>query len=186
MRAQSRVSETEGYFLSSRVRSERTIRAIWSASSSVTPGTRVSTMSRSRSSDGIVEMQVQAPPLERLRQLPRVVRREEHERDLLGPDRAELGDRHLVLRQHLEQQRLGLELDPVHLVDEEDDGLGRADRLEQRPGEEELLGEDVLLEVAPRASAGSRAGRGSRGPGSRADASSSTTRWAWMRSSCFL
>ena len=52
MRAQSRVSDTDGYFFSSNVRNDRTILAIWSASSSVIPGTRVSTMSRSRSSDG--------------------------------------------------------------------------------------------------------------------------------------
>ena len=72
----------------------------------------------------------------------------------VGPHRAELGDRHLVLREDLEEQRLGLELDPVDLVDEQHDRLGRPDRLEQRPGEEELLGEDVLLrrrshDVAP-------------------------------------
>ena len=61
----------------------------------------------------------------------------------------ELGDRHLVLGEDLEQQGLGLELHPVDLVDQEDHRLGRADGLEQRPGQEELLGEDVLFELLP-------------------------------------
>ena len=90
------------------------------------PGTRVEHDVALALERRVVEVQVEAPPLEGLGQLPGVVRREEHERDLLGPDRAELGDRHLVLREHLEQQRLGLELDPVHLVDEEDDRLRRS------------------------------------------------------------
>ena len=95
---------------------------------------------------------------------------QEDQRDLVGPDRAELGDRHLVLRQHLEQQRLGLELDPVDLVDQQHDGVGRPDGLEQRAGQEELLGEDVLFEVPPR------------GAGAVALPSSP----AWIRSSCLL
>ena len=80
----------------------------------------------------------------------------------------ELGDRHLVLGEDLEQQRLGLELDAVDLVDEQHDRLGGADRLEQRAGEQELLGEDVLLEVLPVLGA------------------TPSGRSAWMRSSCFL
>ena len=62
----------------------------------------------------------------------------------------ELGDRHLVLGQDLEQQGLGLELDPVDLVDQQHHRLGGLDGLEQRPGEQELLGEDVVLELLPR------------------------------------
>ena len=61
----------------------------------------------------------------------------------------EPGDRHLVLGEDLEEQGLGLELDPVHLVDQQHHRLGRADGLEQRPGQEELLGEDVLLQLLP-------------------------------------
>ena len=83
----------------------------------------------------------------------------------LALDRAELGDRHLVVGEDLEQQRLGLDLDAVDLVDQQHDRLLGADRLEQRAGEQELVGEDVVLDLAPRR---------------RRCAS------AWMRSSCFL
>ena len=97
----------------------------------------------------VVDVEVQAATLERLGQLTGVVRREEHERDLRGGDRAELGDRHLVVGEDLEQQRLGLDLDAVDLVDQQHDGLRRRDRLEQRAGEQELVGEDVVLDVGP-------------------------------------
>src|SRR5829696_2555343 len=62
----------------------------------------------------VVDVEEQAAPLQRLGQLAGVVRREEHEGDLLGRHRAQLGDRHLVVGEDLEQQRLGLDLDPVH------------------------------------------------------------------------
>ncbi len=94
-------------------------------------------------------MEVQAAPLECLGQLTGVVRREEHERDLLGLDRAELGDRHLVVGEDLEQQRLGLDLDAVDLVDQEHHRIGGGDRLEQRAGQQELVGEDVVVDLGP-------------------------------------
>ena len=98
----------------------------------------------------VVDVEVEAAPLEGLGQLTGVVRREEHERDLLGLDRAQLGDRHLVVGQDLEQQRLGLDLDAVDLVDQQHHGVGGADRLEQRPREQELVGEDVVVDLVPR------------------------------------
>ena len=52
VRAQSMVSDTEGSFFRSRVRMDRTMRATWSASAWLMPGTRVSMMARSRSSWG--------------------------------------------------------------------------------------------------------------------------------------
>ena len=52
VRAQSRVSDTDGAFFSSRFRIERTMRTTWSASASEMPGTRVSTISFSRSRSG--------------------------------------------------------------------------------------------------------------------------------------
>ena len=70
-------------------------------------------------------MQVEATALQRLGQLTGVVRRQEDERDLRGDHGAELGDRHLVVGQDLEQQRLGLDLDAVDLVDEQHDRLAR-------------------------------------------------------------
>ena len=120
----------------------------------------------------VVEVEEQAAPLQGLGELPGVVGGEEHERDLVGPDRAELGDRDLVVREHLEQERLGLDLEPVDLVDEQHDRVGRPDRLEQRAGQQELLGEQVLLERLP-----------ARRP---APPASSAPRSTWMRSSCFL
>ena len=64
-------------------------------------------------------------------------------------DRAELGDRDLVVGEDLEQQRLGLDLDTVDLVDQQDDRILGADGLEQRTGEQEVVGEDVLLDLVP-------------------------------------
>src|SRR2546425_5268545 len=97
----------------------------------------------------IAHVEEQAPPLQRLGQLARVVRRQHHERRPGGGDRAELRDRHLPLGQYLEEQGLRLHLDPVHLVDQQDHGLGRADRREQWPGEQKVLREDVLLDLVP-------------------------------------
>ena len=74
---------------------------------------------------------------------------EQHDRALLADDRPELGDRHLEVREHLEQEGLGLDLDPVDLVDEQHDRLVGADRLEQRTGQQERLGEDVGLDRRP-------------------------------------
>jgi hypothetical protein len=91
-------------------------------------------------------VQEQAAPLERLAELTGVVRREEDQRDLLGLDRAQLRDGDLVVGEDLEQEGLGLDLDAVDLVDEEHDRVLRRDRLEQRPGEEEVVAEDVGLE----------------------------------------
>ena len=126
---------------------------------------------------GVVDVQVEAATLQRLRQLAGVVRREQHDRPLLvADDGAELGDRHLEVGEHLEQQRLGLDLDAVDLVDEQHHRLLGADGLEQRPGEQERLGEDVGLDVLP---VGVVAlGR----PGCAAAASCSSTRTApWPR-----
>ena len=65
---------------------------------------------------GVVDVEVKAAPFERLGQLTGVVRGEEHQRNLLGLDGAELGDRHLVVGEDLEQQRLGLDLDVSRLL----------------------------------------------------------------------
>ena len=48
-------------------------------------------------------MEKQAAPLQCLRKLAGVVGREEHQRDLVGTDRAELGDRYLIVREYLEE-----------------------------------------------------------------------------------
>ena len=56
----------------------------------------------------------------------------------------------LVLGQDLEQQRLGLDLDAIDLVDQQHHRVVGGDRLEQRTGEQELVAEDVVVDVAPR------------------------------------
>ena len=67
-------------------------------------------------------------------------------RRLLGLDRADLGDGHLEVGQDLEQVRLELLVGAVDLVDEQDgrDAVGRLERLEQRPTDEEVAAEDVV------------------------------------------
>jgi hypothetical protein len=95
-------------------------------------------------------VEVEAAPLQRLGQLTGVVRREEHEGDLVRRDRAQFRNGHLVVGQDLQQERLGLDLDTVDLVDQQDDRLVGPDRLEQRTGEEELLREDVIVDGRPR------------------------------------
>ena len=67
----------------------------------------------------------------------------------VGGDRAELGDGHLEVRQHLQQQALDLDVGLVGLVDEQHGRLGAPDRGQQRPGEQELLAEDVVVDGVP-------------------------------------
>ncbi len=74
---------------------------------------------------GEVDVQEQAPALERLGQLAGGVRCQQHERCAFGGDRAEFrhGDREVG--QHLEQQAFDLDVGLVRLVDEQDGRLGR-------------------------------------------------------------
>ena len=64
----------------------------------------------------------------------------------LGLDRADLGDRDLEVGQDLEQVRLELLVGAVDLVDEQHrrDAVGRLERLEQRPADQEVGAEDVV------------------------------------------
>ena len=103
----------------------------------------------------VVEPQVEAAPLQRLGQLARVVRGQHDDRMGARLDHAQLRDRDLEVRQDLEQHRLELLVGLVDLVDQQHDRLGGGDRLQQRPGEQELLGEDVAHRRAGR-SASSR------------------------------
>ena len=98
---------------------------------------------------GVVEPEVEAAPLQRLGELARVVGGEQHERMALGLDHAELGNRDLEVRQHLEQHRLELLVGLVDLVDQQHHRLLGDDRLQQRAGEQELLAEDVVLDLLP-------------------------------------
>jgi len=67
----------------------------------------------------------------------------------MSGDRAELGDRHLEVRQQLEQERLELVVGAVDLVDEQDDRSVVLERLEQWAPQEEAPREKLAL-VDPR------------------------------------
>jgi hypothetical protein len=68
-----------------------------------------------------------------------------------GPHRADLGDRHLVVGQHLEQKRLELLVAPVDLVHQQHRRpVGLRDRLQQRALEQEGLAEDRRLALLHR------------------------------------
>ena len=102
----------------------------------------------------VVEPQVQAAALERLGQLARVVGGEQHHRVGARLDPSELGHRDLEVRQHLEQHRLELLVGLVDLVDQQHHRLLGGDRRHQRPGEQELLAEDVVLDAVPAGAVG--------------------------------
>ena len=119
----------------------------------------------------VVEVQVEAAPLERLRQLAARVGGEHDERAAYGGDGAELGDRDLEVGQHLQQQPLDLDVGLVDLVDQQHGRLLAPDRRQQRPGQQELVGEDVVVGLVPRRVAAAA-------PGCGAAASCSSTRRA--------
>jgi hypothetical protein len=95
-------------------------------------------------------VQVEAAPLQRLGQLAGGVGGQHDDRPPGGGDGAELGDGDLEVRQHLQQQPLHLDVGLVGLVDEQHGGVLAPDRGQQRPGQQELLGEDVVVQVVPR------------------------------------
>ena len=83
--------------------------------------------------------------LERVVQLARAVRGEDDGRLAPRADRSELGDRDLEVREHLQQERLELLVGAVDLVDQQHHRLVGVDRLEQRPPDQELGAEQLLL-----------------------------------------
>jgi hypothetical protein len=98
---------------------------------------------------GVVEPEIQAAALERLSQLARVIGGEQHDGVRARLDPPELGNRYLEVRQQLEQHRLELLIGLVDLVDQQHDGLLGGDRVHQRPREQKLLAEDVVLHLVP-------------------------------------
>src|SRR3954447_6138074 len=97
----------------------------------------------------VVEPEIETAALQRLRELTRVVRGQEHE--WMGPrlHHAQLGYRDLEVRQDLEQHRLELLVGLVDLVDQQHHRVIGGYGGEERAGEEELLAEDVLLDLLP-------------------------------------
>src|SRR5260221_136316 len=95
----------------------------------------------------VVDPVIQTAPVERVVHLTRAVRGDDHERRLAGADGAELGNRHLEVRQQLEEESLELLVGAVDLVDQQ---YGRSrvvvvDGVEQRSTEQELRAEDLKL-----------------------------------------
>ena len=87
----------------------------------------------------------EAAALERVVELARPVRREHDGGTALRPHRADLGDRDLEVREHLEEEGLELVVGPVDLVDQEHDRLLALDRLEERTPDQVLRPEELLL-----------------------------------------
>ena len=130
------------------------------------PGTRSTTISISRSSAGCPiqwkrQRRLSASCSSRVRFEVRITLGRRARRD-----RADLRDRDLEVGEHLEQERLELLVGAVDLVDQQHDGLGALDRLEQRPADQELRPEQLLPRrpspPAPRGCAGAGASSSTR------------------------
>src|SRR3954454_19221268 len=98
---------------------------------------------------GVVEPQIQAAALERLGELAGVVGGQQHHGVRARLDAAQLGDGDLEVAEDLEEHRLELLVGLVDLVDQQDDRVRARDGRHQRPSQQELLAEDVLLDVLP-------------------------------------
>ena len=89
---------------------------------------------------------IEAAPLQRVVDFARAVGGDDDDRRVLGADGADLRHRHLVVGEHLEQKRLERLVGAVELVDQEDRRAGDVgfERLQDRPLDQEAVGEDVL------------------------------------------
>src|SRR5439155_23099024 len=99
----------------------------------------------------IVNPLIEASSFERVVDLARPVRRQDHNRRLDGPDGAELGNRHLKLGEELEQEALEFLVCTIDFVDQEH-RRPPADTLEgpqQRTLDEEVLAENLPPSLTP-------------------------------------
>ena len=114
----------------------------------------------------VLDPVVQAAPLEGVVDVAGAVGGDDDQRRLDGPEGAELGDGHRVLRQELEEEGLELVVGAVDLVDEQDRRRAPATWSmagQQRPADEEPLAVDARPRSAdrrrlPRRRAGGAAG----------------------------
>ena len=119
-RAQSRVSATPGGLSRLSVSRSRCTRpTTWRASCSDTSGARGADDLDLALEARVLDPVVEAATLQRVVDLTGPVGGQDHDGRDRRPHRAELGDRHLVGREHLEQERLELVVGPVDLVDEQ-------------------------------------------------------------------
>ena len=79
---------------------------------------------------GVADVQMQATPLHRVAKVARVVRRQDDDGLHDGSDGANLGDRHLVVRENFQQEGLEFLVRLVDLVDQQDGALGLQQGLE--------------------------------------------------------
>ena len=101
-------------------------------SRSAAPGAFRRTISSSRSTRREVDPVVQAAALQRVVDLARAVAGDDRDRRRVGLDGAELGDRDLVLGQHLEQEGVEGLVGAVELVDQQHRRARLRQRLQQR------------------------------------------------------
>ena len=92
----------------------------------------------------------QAAAAERIRQLARPVARDNDARLVRRANRPDLGDRHLPLGQHLEQERLKSLVGAIDFVDEQHRRPPLCDCLEQRALQQEPFAEDLRLALLNR------------------------------------
>ena len=92
---------------------------------------------------------IEAAALERVVNLARAVRGDDHDRRLRGLDRAQFRDRDLEIGEHFEQERLEGFVGAVEFVDQQHRRAGcvRLERLQQRTLDQEPLGENVMLDA---------------------------------------
>ena len=118
--AQSIVSATPGSLNRSSLRSSCTKPTTWRDSRSLAPGALPFRISSSRLQVGIIDPVVEAAALQRVVDLARAVRGDDDDRRLRRLDRADLRNRHLEVRQHLQQIGLERLVGAVELVDQQD------------------------------------------------------------------
>ncbi len=91
------------------------------------------------------DKQVEAAPLQGLAQLPGAVAGQKDERLVYRFDRADLRDRHLEIGEHFQQKGLEFLVRLVYFINEQDGAFGMLQRLEQRPGLQEMTGEEYVV-----------------------------------------
>src|SRR3954453_7840936 len=92
---------------------------------------------------GIFDPVIEAPSPQSIMQLASAVGGQHDERRSGRTHRTDLGNGDLEVREQLEQESLELLICAVDLVDEEYSAVARAQRRQERPLDEEALGEDV-------------------------------------------
>ena len=154
---QSMVSDTPGFLYRSAARSSCTSAVTCSVSCAGASGDVLANDGQFLLERRVLDPLIEAPALQRVVHLTRAIGREDDQRRLGCPQRAELGNRDLEFGEQLEEESFELLVGAIDLVDQED-GRTRAqrvDRLKQRPFDEKGL----AVELPTRALPTERAGR---------------------------